>query len=135
MCRPADLSSASATVDDMAKQTAGDGIVSLRGGGPGAGFEDFEHRLDAALAARPRALVLDMAAVDRLSSTTIAMLLWARRRCAAHAVEIELDHSSRQCRDALERTGLLRLVSAATPGDAPRAFPPLGPRIAGDRRR
>lgn len=113
----------------MVEQTGGDGIVTLHEGGPGSRFDEFEHRLDTALAARPRALVLDMVAVDRVSSTTIAMLLWARRRCAAHGIEIELGRPSRRCHDALERAGLLDLVSPTARGDAIPAFPTLGPRF------
>lgn len=116
----------------MAEQTGGDGIVALHEVGPGSRFEEFEHRLDAALAARPRALVLDMAAVDRVSSTTIAMLLWARRRCAAHGIDIELGRSSRRCHDTLERAGLLHLVSPTAAGAALPAFPTLGPRFTDD---
>ena len=119
----------------MAEQTGGDGIVALHEVGPGSRFEEFEHRLDTALAARPRALVLDMAAVDRVSSTTVAMLLWARRRCAAHGIELELGRPSRRCHDTLERSGLLRLVSPAPCGDAPPAFPPLDPRFTDEEGR
>jgi len=98
----------------MLKETAGEKTVSLRDIDRGSGSDDFECRLEAALADRPLTLVLDMAEVELLSSTIVAMLLWARRQCAAQGVDIVVGRPSRRCRDALERTGLLRVVSTGS---------------------
>ena len=92
----------------------GEIILPMRDVDPDGGPGDFARRLDAALARRPRVLVLDMTEIEQVSSTTVAMLLWARRLCAAHGVGVILGQPSRRCRYALDRTGLLRLVPEAT---------------------
>lgn len=81
-------------------------------------IDDLERRLEAVLAPGTRALVLDMEAVVRVSSTTVALLLWTRRRCAAHGVRVVLRHPSRRCRDQLARTGLLEVVPIEPPDAA-----------------
>lgn len=72
---------------------------------------DFARRLEAALATRPRVLVLDMTEVRQVSSTTVAMLLWTRRLCAAQGVGVIVGQPSRRCRETLDRTGLLQVVT------------------------
>lgn len=73
-------------------------------------FGELDVRLGVVLSARPRVLVLDMAVVERVSSTTVSRLLSTRRQCAAHGVEVVLRRPSRRCRDVLARAGLLQLV-------------------------
>jgi anti-anti-sigma factor len=90
-------------------------IVPLPRTGLKTALGDLEHRVEAALATGPRAVVLDMGAVERVSSTTVAMLLWARRRCAFQGVEVVLRHPSPHCREAIERTGLLKAVTIELP--------------------
>ncbi|MFC6043322.1 STAS domain-containing protein [Nocardioides hankookensis] len=72
----------------------------------------LDRQLDAALGLAPRALVLDMSAIARMSSTTIAQLLWARRRCSLVGIEVLLLNPTRQCREVLERIDLLRRPQA-----------------------
>lgn len=91
-------------------ETPGEIIVPMRDD-PRAGTAEFARCLDAALATRPRVLVLDMTEVRHVSSTTVAMLLWTRRLCAAHGVGVILGEPSRRCREALHRTGLLEVVT------------------------
>lgn len=97
----------------MLEETAEDMIVPVREIALGTDPGEFERGLDAALAARPRALVLEMGAVARVSSTIVAMVLWARRRCVTEGVEIVLRHPSRRCRETLDRAGLRQLVREA----------------------
>lgn len=80
-------------------------------------LNDLERRLDLALAGGPRTLLLDMSAVVHVSSTTIAALLWTRRRCSSRGVEVVLRNPSRRCLEALRRAGLLDalVVERATP--------------------
>lgn len=116
MWAPENLSSDPRTVVGMAEET----IIVLResAAAPAPGradsVESLERHLEAALAARPAVLVLDVAAVERPSSTTIAMLLWARRRCAAQGAQIVLRHANQRWRTLLSRTGLREVVPLET---------------------
>lgn len=86
-------------------------VMALESAGLMPTLDDLEQRLDAALAGGPRTLVLDMSAVARVSSTTVAALLWARRRCSARGVEVVLRNPSRRCLAAMRRAGLLTAVA------------------------
>lgn len=68
---------------------------------------ELDRRLDVVLAQGPRTLVVDMAAVEHISSTTIAALLWVRRRCTPRSTGVLLRRPSRHCLDELGRVGLL----------------------------
>lgn len=112
MWAPENLSSDPRTVVGMAEET----IIVLRESaeapapGRADSVESLERHLEAALAARPAVLVLDVAEVERPSSTAIAMLLWARRRCAAQGAQIVLRHANQRWRTLLSRTGLREVV-------------------------
>jgi anti-anti-sigma factor len=82
-------------------------------------LDNLERRLAVALEAGPRTLVVDMSAVGRISSTTVAALLWTKRRCSSRGVEVRLRGPSRRCLDALERVGLLGVL-AVEPTDTSR---------------
>jgi anti-anti-sigma regulatory factor len=69
-------------------------------------LHDLDRRLDLVLGEGPRTLVLDMS-VAPVSSTTIAALLWTRRRCSSRGVRLVLRNPSRRCLDTLRRVGLL----------------------------
>lgn len=51
-------------------------------------------------------LVVDVSALDRLSSATVAALLWAKRGCATRAVRLVVRGPTRRSLDVLTRTGL-----------------------------
>ena len=86
---------------------AGDVVVRLPDAGLNSSLTELDQQLDIALSLEPRVLVLDMSAIGRLSSTTVAELLWARRRCSRRGVEVLLRDPSRRCREALQRIGLV----------------------------
>lgn len=69
-------------------------------------LEDVEQRLEALLESGPRTLVIDMSHVVRLSSTSVAALLWVRRRCSARGVDVVVIAPSRHHMDLLRRIGL-----------------------------
>jgi anti-anti-sigma factor len=96
-------------------------VLSVEDSGLARVLDSVERQLDAVLDAGARFVVLDMSAVDRVSSTTVAALLWARRRCSSRGIEVSLLHPSRRCLDALARTGLLEVL-AVDLGDGPRRF-------------
>jgi anti-anti-sigma regulatory factor len=102
----------------MLDETVEKRIIPVREIALGMDPDDFERGLDVALAARPRALVLDMGAITRVSSTTVAMVLWARRRCVTEGVDIVLRRLSRRSRKSLDYAGLHELVteSSIAPG-------------------
>lgn len=85
-------------------------LVPLTDGGLET-LDDLDRRLDAALdvvAGDPLpTLALDMSTVGCPSSSTIAALLWTRRRCAARGVRLVLRGMSRRCQSMLERAGML----------------------------
>jgi anti-anti-sigma regulatory factor len=93
-------------------------VVPLRGSSLPQVLGDLDRRLGEAFEGGPRTLVIDMTGVGRVSSTTIAALLWTKRRCSSRGVEVQLRGPSRRCLDALGRVGLLG-VFAVEPTDGP----------------
>ncbi|WP_228521985.1 STAS domain-containing protein [Nocardioides islandensis] len=85
-------------------------VLLLREAGLAHTFDNLHARLDAALETGPRVVVVDMSAIGQVSSTTIAALLWVKRRCSARGVEVLLRGSSRRSLDTLRRVGLLGLL-------------------------
>lgn len=54
-------------------------------------------------------LVLDLSRLDRLSSATLAAMLWARRTCYARGGRVVVRNPNRRCREVLTRTGVAEL--------------------------
>ncbi|WP_181410822.1 STAS domain-containing protein [Nocardioides humi] len=73
-------------------------------------LEDIQRQLDAALREAPRVIAVDLSAVEDVSSTTIAALLWIRRRCTARGIELVLRRPTQRGIEALERLGLLGVL-------------------------
>jgi anti-anti-sigma regulatory factor len=76
-------------------------------------LEELRARLGGLLEPGPSRLVVDLSRVSRLSSTTIATLLWVKRTCGARAVDVVVRRPSRGSVGVLHRTGLL---TAPVPG-------------------
>lgn len=115
----------------LASEPIGQGVVQLPDAGLMHVIDDVQSQLESLLETGPHALVVDMADVGRLSSTTIAVLLWVKRSCSARGVEVRLRHASRGDVDTLERVGLLGDFALETADNrtTPRpALTPPGPR-------
>jgi anti-anti-sigma factor len=94
--------------------------------------DDLRRRLDMALEMGPRVVVVDMSAIRQVSSTTVAALLWVKRRCSAREVEVLLRGPSRRTLDTLRRVGLLGLLQVE--GDPSRRSRPHVPVLREVRR-
>ena len=73
---------------------------------PAAGFLVLRSAVAALLRSSTRTLVVDVSALERLSSSTVSALLWAQRRCRLSGGSIVLRGVSRRTRKTLRRTGL-----------------------------
>ena len=89
-------------------------VILLRDAGLIRVIDDVQERLESLLETGPRIVVVDMSEVGRLSSTTIAALLWVKRCCAARGVDVRLRELSRGDVGTLERIGLLGAVTRET---------------------
>jgi anti-anti-sigma regulatory factor len=85
-------------------------VLPLRNVGLAQELDELQLRVDTALETGPRVVVVDMSATGTVSSTTIAALLWVKRRCSARGVEVQLRGPSRRSLDTLRRVGLLGLL-------------------------
>ena len=77
---------------------------------------DLRWRLSVILEPGPSTLVLDLSAVRRLSSATIAVLLWVKKRCRARSVHLVVRGPSGGGTDVLCRTGLVTRRETEHPG-------------------
>ena len=77
-------------------------------------LEDVQRRVDALLELGPRTLVVDMSELVDLSSSTIAALMWVRRRASTRGVDVVLSAADRRLVETLRRSGLLS-TSAVKP--------------------
>jgi anti-anti-sigma regulatory factor len=86
-------------------------VVALRDGDIGHPLGDLRWRLSTLLEEGAATLVVDVSQVARLSSTTIAVLLWVKRRCGVRGVRVVLRGPSRRSVDALRRSGLVEALA------------------------
>jgi anti-anti-sigma regulatory factor len=70
------------------------------------GLADLRSSAAHVLSSGGSVLVVDLSAVERLTSTVVGALLWVRRLCAARQVRLVLDGLTDQHVDVLRRTGL-----------------------------
>jgi anti-anti-sigma factor len=70
------------------------------------GLTDLRWRLGGLMTSDTMTLVLDVSKLDRLSSATLAAMLWAQRTCQARGGRVVVRGPNRRCREVLERTGL-----------------------------
>jgi len=73
------------------------------------GFLTLRSGVAAVIRGGARALVVDISALERLSSSTVSALLWAQRRCRLGGGSIVLRGASRRILRTLRRTGLGRV--------------------------
>jgi anti-anti-sigma factor len=96
--------SGSTAVIVLDEQTARDGITAMR------------ERVETHLRGGATSVVVDIAAVPRLSSTLLASLLWTHRACQRRGGRVTLRSPNRSCREMLARTGLRPLFLPSTKG-------------------
>lgn len=74
------------------------------------GLSDLRWRLPRLLAGGADTLVIDLSGVDRLSSASIATLLWVKRTCSARRIRVVLSSPSTRSLEQLTRTGLTNVL-------------------------
>lgn len=83
------------------------------------GLSQLRWHLDDLLAGRSPVLVVEISGLSRLSSATLAALLWAQRGCRGRGGRVVLRGPTKRCRDVLVRTGLVDLFSVETSDAVP----------------
>lgn len=81
-------------------------VVRLEESSLRSGIGDLRWHLDDMLADGPSTLVIDVSGIERLSSTTIAALLWAKRHCLSRRVRVVVGDPTDHTLELLRRTGL-----------------------------
>lgn len=74
------------------------------------GLSDLRSRLSEVLSAGDARLVVDVSGLDRISSSVVAALLWAKRKCLARGVHVVVRGSAGQSLGLLTRTGLAAVL-------------------------
>jgi anti-anti-sigma regulatory factor len=75
----------------------------------------LRSRLEGVLAAGRSPVIIDVSGLECPSSTTVAAMLWAKRRCSARRVGLVLRNPSHRSRSVLRRTGLDTCVEPRAP--------------------
>ena len=86
------------------------GFLALDDESLAGGLSKLRWRLDDLLAGGPT-LVVDVSGLSRLSSVTIAELVFAQRRSRARGAQVVLRDPTDRCSEMLARCGLLELFS------------------------
>lgn len=79
-----------------------------------AGLGRLRHDVGTALTRATPRVVVDISGLDRLSSATVAALLWANRHCVHRGGAVVLLNPSSSSLGVLRRTGLLDLLTVRT---------------------
>ncbi|MBE1604107.1 STAS domain-containing protein [Actinopolymorpha pittospori] len=74
------------------------------------GTADLRWQLHDLVLAGSRQIIVDVSAVDRVSSTAVAALLTAHRACRARGGGVVIRRPSRRTLDLLHHTGLHRIL-------------------------
>jgi anti-anti-sigma factor len=80
-------------------------------------LRDLRWRLPVLLDSGPRTVVVDLSEMAQLSSATVAVLLWIKRRCRSRGVVVVLRRPSRRSVEVLRRTGLHGAIPVEPPPD------------------
>ena len=117
------LQNASAHLDEASQPVHRDvrsrpsGHLVLDDAGLLRGVADLRWRLDDLLPHGAQALVVDIHGLTRLSSQTLAALLWAQRRCRLRGGHVRLVGANRRSRELLARTGLTEVFHVLRPDE------------------
>ena len=82
-------------------------------------IHNLRWRLAEMLAGGPEAVVVDLAGLTGFSSTTVAALLWAKRRCGTRGVPLRLRNADPALAGRLRRAGLDTIWDIGTAPAAP----------------
>jgi anti-anti-sigma regulatory factor len=80
------------------------------------GLTDLRSRLSDVLSRGDARLVVDVSGLDRISSSVVAALLWAKRKCVARGVDVVVRGSAGQSLGLLTRTGLSAVLDVEGEG-------------------
>lgn len=91
-------------------------VVRWEAGTPESLLSDVKAHLPSLLDTPPRALVVDLAGMTRLSSGAVTALLWAGGACRSRGVPVRLRHVPRTGVATLRRAGLGRAIELKDAG-------------------
>jgi anti-anti-sigma factor len=91
-----------------------------------AGLADARWLLHDALQGGARRIVVDLSRVEHLASPALATFLWAHRICRARGGAVVLRGADRRTCEALQRTGLWRVLQVQGCASRQRAAVPVG---------
>ncbi len=112
-------SAASDLHDGRKRTTGGEVLLQLPDKTLSGVLEEVEDSLTAALEARPHTMAVDMSRVRHLSSTTVAALLWIKRRSKARGIQVVLRDTSPSIADGLHRAGLVGVLAVEPSSASP----------------
>ena len=92
-------------------------VIRLADGGLIPVLEYVQREVGKVLKTKPEALVLDLSALENVTATGMAAVLWARRACSGQAIPVVLSSPSTAWLDVLRRADLLHIAAA---DDVPR---------------
>jgi len=98
----------------MLETRGGTCVVTLADDSLLHGLTEIKTRLADMMRSGGADLVLDLSRLDRLSSATLAAMLWARRTCYARGGRVVVRNPNRRCREVLTRTGVAGLFVIRT---------------------
>jgi anti-anti-sigma regulatory factor len=75
-----------------------------------------KQRVPVLLDPPPAAVVIDLSGMTRLTSETVAALLWTGATCRKRGVPVRLRHVPQGCATTLSRTGLRRSLALGEAG-------------------
>lgn len=90
-------------------------VIELRDESLLDGLAELRWRFNELVECGPSMVVVDVSRVSRLSSATIAALLWVRRRCQARRIDMTLRNPSKHSVETLRSIGLLRAIDIEQP--------------------
>jgi anti-anti-sigma factor len=101
---------------ETVQQSGRTAVIVLDEDTAGGGIAAMREWVEAHLHQGATSIVVDIAAVPRLSSTLLASLLWAHRACQRRGGHVTLRSPNRSCREMLARTGLRPLFLPSSAG-------------------
>ena len=91
-------------------------VVELDHEAVAQGLTDLRRRLSDVLSSGDACLVVDVSRLDRISSSVVAALLWAKRKCVARGVDVVVRGSAGQSLGLITRTGLSAVLDVEGDG-------------------